>query len=152
MSESGAEGRSETSHSRTSSARWQVALRTKSRDNLARRAAPLDSFTATGGAEPTRAHPWTGTRRRCTGSSAGRRPPSCGRSSGPPPAAGSSTGTACGTETGCGSGRGRRLAAPWFSYRKAQGGPRGRGGLDSSSVQIQTLHGHQPEAEWLGNN
>lgn len=45
-------------------------------------------------------HLWTGTRQGCTGSSAGQRPPSYGRSSVLPQGAGSSTGTACVERTG----------------------------------------------------
>ena len=54
-------------------------------------------------------HLWTERLRSCTGSSAGRRPPSCGRSSVPLPANGSSTGTACArTGTGKAGAQARR--------------------------------------------
>lgn len=75
-----------------------------------------------------RAHPWTGTPRRCTGSTAARRPPSSGRSSGPPRAAGSSIGTACGSERGCGTGLGGRPTAPGDCSTERRRAARGAAG------------------------
>ena len=64
---------------------------------------PVPSSAPGGRWQPgaARTHLWTGTPRGCTGSSAGQTPPSCGRSSGPRPAAGSSTGTAWGEDRAC---------------------------------------------------
>ena len=62
------------------------------------------------------AHLWTGRRRGCTGSTAGRRPPSSGRSSALPRVAGSSTGTAC-EERGVGAALGAPRALQPCSHR-----------------------------------
>lgn len=93
---------------------------------------------ARGAQRPALTHLWTGRRRGCTGSSGTRTPPSCGRSSAPPPGAGSSTRTACGeTSTG---GRGR----PWRPGRGRRAFPRqGKdSGTDSARGPCPRLLAH----------